>query len=348
MSMTVRLQLGPDLLLANSGASDDGAAAIMDGDAQPSSPRSPFLLADHAWLELARNMRVIEQQSDLLMRSSARLAPIAHRVAELPRQWHGQVFTALDRTSAVIGQYGAAAAETYTRASEALEGDPSARRSRLRLSLQQLMAQAINAGAVAEQLHQSVLSLAERSANLWRELEPQYLAALDAERKEFALADANTTVLATTHDTLRRSAEENAAEAQRVMPIPIGGPIHAAILMKRASDSRAAADRLRPQLAELGHQREREHYELIATEHAHGAIAALGGGFGTLTPILQKLRGIWAALANDLKQLAVEITEDLDRNYVITLTTALRQAGAGWSVIAAEADKFRSNLHNGR
>jgi len=124
---------------------------------------------------------------------------------------------------------------------------------------------------------------------------------------------------------------------------PVAAAIVAGIYTKRAIDdldkAKAAADKIK----NLNDQLRADANLLITIHAAENGITTIALALAAALPVIQKVQGIWSAIASDLTKIIGVIQTDIGQALPIIMNLGIDEAVTDWKNVANEANDYRVN-----
>ena len=281
--------------------------------------------------------------------------------------WRDTIYPAVVSLASDIHQYGAQKAPTFYGAilkeADALVANPADEKTKatLKAILDNLSAEATRyqakAAGIAKQIHQfatdtendeTTLIGTDGKGGLYDKYDKEFgsesaevkelnddIAAqqviLDAEMKEY-------------HDDV-----VIAATTPTYAWVPFVGWIAAAGVAgtygQRAVEALRAAHAARDQITADNELLARDQRLMDAIKMAQRSLTNIAGQVGAALPAIQKVEGVWGAIASDIDAIVALIDRDIRQAIPILMSLGIDEAIQSWQSVADEADQFRVNAY---
>jgi hypothetical protein len=125
----------------------------------------------------------------------------------------------------------------------------------------------------------------------------------------------------------------------------IAGGVVAGIYGHRAVEELRKVHALEAQIAELQAIERAEVSLMLAITAAERGMVAIAKALSEALPVIQKIQGVWAALAADVRAILKIIDEDIAQAPAIIMGLGVEEAEKAWYNVALAADGYRKNAY---
>ncbi|HSS18780.1 MAG TPA: alpha-xenorhabdolysin family binary toxin subunit A [Pyrinomonadaceae bacterium] len=125
----------------------------------------------------------------------------------------------------------------------------------------------------------------------------------------------------------------------------IAGAVVAGVYGDRAVKALHAKQAAQAQINQLSAEIKRDESLLAVVTFAKTSIDGLLDHLNAALPIIQKIKGIWNAIASDIDNLADLMTNDIEKAALIVEKVKIKGAIAAWDKLSTKADKYRVNAY---
>lgn len=125
----------------------------------------------------------------------------------------------------------------------------------------------------------------------------------------------------------------------------IAAGVVAGVYGKKATDALNLVNDTKNQIAKLEAEEQADANLILTLNMAEKSLTGIQGSLTAAVPLLEKLEGVWGAIANNLTQIVTSINSDITTALPLITALDITTDISAWQTVAAEANSYQLNAY---